>query len=59
MTNGGWPGHIIKDMEKACNADQFVNAKEIQFDSEGGDHLVTKEKEIQTWLDQCSKTAEA
>lgn len=59
MTNGGWPGHVIKDMEKACNADQFVNAKEIQFDSEGGDHLVTKEKEIQTWLDQCSKTAEA
>lgn len=50
MTNGGWPGHVIKDMEKLCKGAFFACEKEIQFDSEGGSHLVTSENEIDTWL---------
>ena len=50
MTNGGWPGHVIKDMEKACKGAKCVAPMEIQFDSTGGDHLETSEKEIRQWI---------
>lgn len=49
MTNGGWPGHVIADMKKACAGADFACEKEIQFDSEGGDHLETPEEEIRAW----------
>ncbi len=50
MTNGGWPGHVIQDMKKACKGAKFVHEKEIQFDSEGGDHMVTSQKELAEWI---------
>ena len=49
MTNGGWPGHVIKDMKKACPGAQTVCELEVQFDSTGGDHLETPERDIQSW----------
>lgn len=55
MTNGGWPGHVIKDMEKACKGAKCVAPKEIQFDSTGGDHLETSEKEIKQWIEEVKK----
>ena len=36
MTNGGWPGRVIKDMQ-------------VKFDSNGGDHLETPESKINAW----------
>ena len=39
MTNGGWPGHVIKDMKKACTGAETACEMEVQFDSNGGDHL--------------------
>lgn len=45
-TNGGWIGHIFKDIKKICgNADvrQGIN---IRFD---GDRLVTEESDIVKW----------
>lgn len=50
MTNGGWPGHVIKDMENACQGAKIVCPMEIQFDSTGGSRLETPEKEIEAWL---------
>lgn len=55
MTNGGWPGHVIKDMEKACEGAKCVEPMEIQFDSTGGDHLETSEKEIKAWIENVKK----
>ena len=50
MTNGGWPGHVIKDMAATCrNADIAVPA-EIRFDSQGGNKLETAQSEIDTWV---------
>ena len=49
MTNGGWPGHVIKDMKKACPGAQTACELEVQFDSTGGDHLETPERDIQSW----------
>jgi flavodoxin len=50
QTHGGWPGHTLKDMKKACNGAKFANEKDIQFDSTGGSELVTKEKELDAWI---------
>ena len=49
MTNGGWPGHVIKDMEKACTGATFSNEMQVRFDSDGGDRLETPEKKIDEW----------
>lgn len=51
MTHGGWPGHTIKDMKKACKDAVIIGEKEIQFDSTGGDHLETPVKEIEDWIE--------
>ena len=49
MTNGGWPGHVIKDMENACPGAEFACAMQVQFDSNGGDHLETPKNKIEAW----------
>ena len=46
MTNGGWPGHVIKDMEENCKGAAFAHEMQIQFDSKGKDHLETSEEVI-------------
>lgn len=51
MTNGGWPGHVIKDMKKACKGAKFRYEMEIKFDSGGGDRLETPESEITRWIE--------
>lgn len=50
MTNGGWPGHVIKDMKKLCKGSFITCEKEFQFDSEGGSQLITAQKEIEKWI---------
>ena len=52
MTNGGWPGHVIRDMKKACTGAESACELEVQFDSTGGDRLETPEKAIRAWADQ-------
>ena len=49
MTNGGWPGHVIKDMKKACPSAATACEMQVQFDSNGGDHLETPESKINAW----------
>ena len=49
MTNGGWPGHVIKDMKAACPGADVVCDMQVKFDSNGGDHLETPENKIEAW----------
>ena len=49
MTNGGWPGHVIKDMKAACSGADVVCDMQVKFDSNGGDHLETPESKIEAW----------
>lgn len=55
MTNGGWPGHVIKDMKKECKGASFACEMEVRFDSTGGDHMETSEEEIREWIDRVKK----
>lgn len=55
MTNGGWPGHVIKDMKANCKGAEFAYEMEIQFDSTGGAHLETPEKKIDAWIEAVKK----
>jgi len=55
MTNGGWPGHVIKDIKNACKGAAFIHEMEVQFDSTGGDSLQTPESEITEWIEQIKK----
>ena len=50
MTNGGWPGHVIKDMQKACKGATACCSMQIQFDSTGGSRLQTPTAEIESWI---------
>ena len=49
MTNAGWPGHVIKDMQAACAGADCRCAMEVTFDSAGGDVLKTPQGEIAGW----------
>lgn len=51
MTNGGWPGHVIRDMTAAAKDADVVCPMEIRFDSTGGSRQVTDQKEVDQWLD--------
>ena len=52
MTNGGWPGHVIKDMISECKGAEIIQPLEIQFDSQGGPVLQTPEAKIDEWIDK-------
>ena len=49
MTNAGWLGHVIQDMKKACTGAAVACEMQVQFDSNGGDHLETSESRIEAW----------
>ena len=50
MTNGGWSGHVIKDMKAACKGANVVCDMQIQFDSTGGSNLETPQEQINEWI---------
>ena len=56
ITNGGWPGHVIKDIEKECKGAKFLKPMEIQFDSTGGAELVTPQGKIDKWIEEVKKS---
>lgn len=55
MTNGGWPGHVIKDMKSACKGAKVAYDMEIQFDSTGGAKLETPQSQIDQWIQDVKK----
>lgn len=50
VTNGGWPGHVIKDMKAACKGANVVCDMQIQFDFTGGSNLETPQEQINEWI---------
>jgi len=52
MTHGGWPGHVIEDIKKNCAGADFAEAMQIQFDSQGGSDMQTKESDIDKWIEK-------
>lgn len=52
MTNAGWPGHVIKDMTKAAQANgaKVVSPLEVKFDSNGGAKQETSQNEVDKWI---------
>ena len=55
MTNGGWPGHVIKDMENACSGAETACPMQVQFDTNGGDELITPQSKIDKWTGDVKK----
>ena len=51
MTHGGWPGHVIADIKELCAGAKFAPSMEIQFDSQGGADMFTKQAEINAWIE--------
>ena len=52
MTNGGWSGHVIKDMKALCKGADTACEMQVRFDSEGGSTLVTPTEKITQWINQ-------
>lgn len=50
QTHGGWPGHTLDDMKTMCKGADIIGEKAIQFDSTGGDKMITSVDEIKMWL---------
>ena len=48
--HGGWPAHAVSDMIDGLKGARIENENEIQFDSTGGDELVTEQAEIDEWI---------
>ena len=55
MTNGGWPGHVIKDMKALCKGANAVCDMQIRFDSTGGSRLETPLEQIEKWIQNVKK----
>ena len=50
QTHGGWPGHTLEDLADACKGAAVIGELQVQFDSEGGDHLVSDPSLIEEWI---------
>lgn len=50
MTNGGWPGSVIDDMQASATGAVAGPAMEIQFDSTGGDRQETPQANVDAWV---------
>lgn len=57
MTNGGWPGHVIADIRKACAGANFAQPMQVKFDSTGGSQMITSETEIESWIQSLQNDA--
>lgn len=47
VTNGGWIGHTIKDMERACKNSIVTNAIDIRFDT---DKMIMPKSNLEKWI---------
>ena len=50
QTHGGWPGHTLEDLADACKGAAVIGELQVQFDSEGGDHLISDPSLIEEWI---------
>lgn len=59
MTNGGWPGSVIRDMTSAAEGTRVICSMEVQFDSAGGARQMTGQKEVENWINEVRKHVKA
>lgn len=54
VTSAGWPGHAVRDMERIIREKGGKAAwpMKVRFDSEGGSAMVTREEEIDAWIER-------
>lgn len=52
QTHGGWKGHTLQDIKENCVGATFQDDMDIQFDSMGGDRMITPIEEVRRWLAQ-------
>lgn len=50
VTFGGYEGHSLSDLEKACGSAKIINPKSIQFDAENLNQMVISDKELDAWI---------
>lgn len=51
MTNAGWPGTVIEDMEAACQPATLGPSLEVLFDSAAGSTQLTSDDDIDAWIE--------
>ncbi|MGI6118688.1 MAG: flavodoxin [Bilifractor sp.] len=54
MTNGGWPGHVLKDMKNAAKGADIRFGLQVKFDSTGGSTMETPLKTVTDWAKQAA-----
>ena len=52
MTNGGWPGHVIRYMTKACKGPEFACEMAVKFDAQGRGRLETLQAELDVRMER-------
>lgn len=57
MTNAGWPGTVINDMKKECNAKNILMEQEFVFSSkeEQRTQMVTENIVLEKWIQKISE----
>ncbi len=56
-THGGWPGHVLADMQTACAGADVACSMDIRFDSAGGNTMKTSPAAVRQWAEQVAALA--
>ena len=51
QTHGGWSGHVFDDIKRMCK-NKKIKTLSVQFDSTGGDTLVSDMSEIEKGISE-------
>lgn len=57
MTNAGWPGTVIEDMEAAVEGADVRLPHEFRFARDGGPQMVTPQSELDEWAGKVAALA--
>ncbi len=50
QTHGGWPGEMLDDIVDACDGARIEHGMSVQFDSTGGDRMITPLADVERWI---------
>lgn len=51
QTHGGWPGETLDDIVDGCDGARIEHGMSVQFDSTGGDRMITPLADVERWVD--------
>lgn len=55
VTDAGWPGTALGDMESLAEPAKILEPLEVRFDSGGGSRMVTSPKDVEAWVRRVSE----